>query len=278
MHPVSYSEAVAESRAYLSLTLDLSEPVEIEDFARLFSGFGSQFDDYLRDEHPQLKGHARLFVREVREGSIVADLVPSIPDLVGYMDNVLIVLGFASLFSKRVRSFISGIGVPGFKKSDLSHVADTITAVSNDPNGVARLESIVYEEDGPKKRLEAQFTSSEARKAMETVERQKRELDAVERADHERVLMTFEQSNIRSINVGKRSGELVKVDRISDKALALMYGSAMAEDRIKHEIRDADENVYKKGFVVDVNVESRNGKPVAYSVTNFHHTVDLPDD
>ena len=62
------------------------------------------------------------------------------------------------------------------------------------------------------------------------------------------------------------------------KALALTYGSQMAEERVRHEIRDDEYNVYKKGFVVDVNVQKRNGKPVAYSVTHVHQIVVLPDD
>jgi len=58
----------------------------------------------------------------------------------------------------------------------------------------------------------------------------------------------------------------------------LIYASDLAEQRITHEITEADDNVYKKGLVVDVNVEMRAGKPVAYRVTNFHDIIDLPDD
>jgi hypothetical protein len=79
------------------------------------------------------------------------------------------------------------------------------------------------------------------------------------------------------VTVGKPSGEMVKIDEISDRPLALVYGSELAEERIKHEICDADENVYKKRFVVDANVKSMGGRPVAYAVTNLHQVVELPD-
>lgn len=59
--------------------------------------------------------------------------------------------------------------------------------------------------------------------------------------------------------------------------MPLVYGSELAEERIKHEIREADENVYKKGFIVDVNVKSTGGRPVAYAITNIHQIIDLPD-
>jgi predicted nucleic acid-binding Zn ribbon protein len=50
-----------------------------------------------------------------------------------------------------------------------------------------------------------------------------------------------------------------------------------AEERIRHEIADADENVYKKGFDVDVNVEVRGGRPIAYRVVAVHSVIDLSD-
>jgi hypothetical protein len=31
----------------------------------------------------------------------------------------------------------------------------------------------------------------------------------------------------------------------------------------KHEIREADDNLFKKGFIVDVNVETMGGRSVA---------------
>jgi len=58
----------------------------------------------------------------------------------------------------------------------------------------------------------------------------------------------------------------------------LIYGSALAEESIKAEIR-SEESIYNKGFVVDINVQILpNGNPAAYSVTDLHQIIDLPDD
>ena len=89
--------------------------------------------------------------------------------------------------------------------------------------------------------------------------------------------MRFTRSDIGGVTVGKPSGKRVKIEEISDRSLPLVYGSELAEERIKHEIREADENVYKKGFIVDVNVKSTGGRPVAYAITNVHQIIDLPD-
>lgn len=267
---------MAGTNSYLTVTLDLSEPIEISDFAAFFAGLASQFDDYLAERHPDLKGTAKLYVREVRSGSIVADLVPMIDDVIGLMDNAVIILSFTALFSKRVRTWISGQFVPTANKSDLKYMGQTIRAVAHDKDGTLRLESMVYKEGLWSKELEVKFNTKEARAAEATIEAQKKALDKTEHVDHERVLMRFRRSDIADAEVGKRSGELVVIEEIQAKPLPLMYGSQLAEERLKDEIRDHD-SVYYKGFVVDVNVQSSNGRNVAYSVTNVHQVLDLSD-
>ncbi len=49
----------------------------------------------------------------------------------------------------------------------------------------------------------------------------------------------------------------------------------MTEKRIKHEIAEADENVFKRGFVVDINVQLHGGRPVAYRVKHLHSIIDI---
>ena len=90
--------------------------------------------------------------------------------------------------------------------------------------------------------------------------------------------MRFTRSDIENVKVGQPSAERVVIEELSERPLALIYGSDLAEKRLKHEIREADENVFKKGFVVDVNVRSSGGKDVAYAVTHVHQVIDLPDD
>lgn len=271
----SYSQAVADARGHLTLTLDLSEPIEVEEFARLFAGLGGMFDDYLREEQSTAKGQVRLYIKEVRKGSIVADIVPSIPDLIDMMDKGLIVLGFASLFSRRVRCVLTGQFLEGATKSDVAHTMDVVQAIAQDPNATAILETIVIEEDGESRRVEIAFTSSEARQAVKTLENQKAELDKTTEVDHTRVLMTFVRPSIQDSRVGKSTGERAIIPEINDKDRPVLYSSDLASSQIKDLLRSSDENVFRKGFDVDVNVEMREGKPVAYRIVALHDVVDL---
>lgn len=121
-----------EAGEYLTLTIDLSEPIELIDLSELFASFGEQFDAYAMEHHKTGRGVARFYVKEIRKGSIEVDIISQ---AIGLMDQALIVGGFASLFSKRVRRFIAG----QFDKSDTKRagrwVTDLVKAVAKDPSG-----------------------------------------------------------------------------------------------------------------------------------------------
>jgi len=162
--------------------------------------------------------------------------------------------------------------------SDLKDFLGSVAAIANDPDGKASIEA-AYFEDGKKDiRAAIRFTTPEARRATENIEAHRRALQATEHALHERVLMRFVQSNIKRTPMEKRTGERVIIEEIARADRPLIYASELAERQIKHEMIEADENVYKKGFVVDVYIETKNDRPVAYKVTNLHQVIDLPDD
>lgn len=273
-----YSQLVDESRANITITLDLKEPVEILDFASLFASLGRQFDKYIAENHPDVSGQARIYIKEVRKGSIIAELVPQIKDLVDILDTVLMMSNFAGAVGMAIKKYISGERIPGATKSDLSSVADMVKSVAHDSDGRADLEFVKYDQGVWNRSLVVSFDTADARRALETLESHKRVLDKTDTADHERVLMVFQQSNIKMTSLGKRSGELVLIESLHPKPLPLIYASQLAEEQIKHEITEADDNIFKKCLDVDVNVELRDGKPVAYRVVHMHKIFDLPED
>ena len=272
---------MARGEPHLILTLDTKEPIELGDFVGAFTSVGNEYERFIKQTNPDLPGNATMYVREVRKGSIVADMLPWIAytaPFIAEMDKALIVEQFVRLWGSRFRALLGrGKTAVPETRSELKDWSDAVRAVATDPDASVKLEAAVFEDGKKKIRAAFKFDTKEARKAQKTIETRQRRLEKKEHADHQRVLMRFTRSDIGDVSVGKPSGERVKIEEISDRALALVYASELAEQRIKHEIRDADENVYKKGFVVDVNVRSSGGRPVAYAVTHVHQVIDLPD-
>lgn len=194
------------------------------------------------------------------------------------MDTVVIVAGFSSLFSKRVRALAFGTPLEGASKSDLQEVGKTLRALSNDAGGKMLVESLRYQQGVWVRNLELTFSTAEARQAEVTIEDQKKALDAISHSDYSRVLVMFERSAKSKSDVHKPTGELVIIEEINEKPKALIYASEMAEQIIKREIIEADDNIFKKGFIVDADAKTREGRIIAYAVTAVHQVIDIPDE
>ena len=268
--------------AHLILRIETKSPVELNDFVAAFVGFGNQFERFHGEECSTEQGNARFFVREVRAGSIVAELVPYVICAAPVLGGILTAVKHGNDLAKFVENY--GGSIRKYfrrggreQKAGKGEIADwlkTVEAVAHDADGSLSL--AVYENGD--QRAAFVFDTKQARQAERNLLDHRQELDRTTDADHSRVIMVFTRTNVTHAKAGKRSGELVQIDKIYPRPLPIVYASTLAEERIRHEIADADDNVYKKAFDVDVNVEMRSDRPVAYRLVAVHNVIDLPED
>lgn len=277
----TYGPAMERGQLFIRLKLDVDQPIDLGEFVGAFTALASEYDRFIRAERPGQTPDATLYVKEVRHGSIEADLITwgalalsltALPAAYNILDE------FVERLGDRLRTY----GKPGGRlvdasKSELRDFGQQVAAIASTPGSNLQIAAMEIQNGEEVVRTVFKFETSEAREIQQRVEEHKRELDHSGRADHLRVLMTFTRSDITTVPVGKSTGERVKIDDISDRALPLIYASDMAEQAIKHEIREAEDDVFKKGFVVDVNVETRNGRAVAYRITHLHQVIDLDE-
>lgn len=278
-----YAAHMTGENPFIRLNIEHSQPIELTDFVSAFTGLSAQYQKYMKDKHPDLSEDADLYVRGIRDGSIIADLLPwasnTLPAIVGVMDQLNTVDTFVKAYGTRLTAyFVKGGRAKGVSRSDLRELLGTVKSIARDPNATHRLESVAYENGSEQVRVAIKFDTQQARIAELQIVQHQIEMESTESSERSRVLMIFSQSNIKSSEPGSRTGEKVLIRDISDKELPLIYASDLVEKKIKHEIRDGDDNVFKKGFVVDVSIEiNRNGKPIAYRVTDLHQIIDLED-
>ncbi len=274
---LSYADVMASGDPIIRLTLDLSQPAELTEFVGAFLALESQFERYMREERG-IDADAQIFVTEVRPGSIIADLAPFVTTIIDFIDKAMIVEDFVRRYADRISAYFSQGGRDArASKRDLKDVVDAAAAIARDPNASAIIEAVAFEKTKSRTRFAFKFDTSQARIARAQAEAHKEELDRRTRADRERVLMWFKRSDKDDSDIGKRSGERVVVGAISDSDLPLIYASELAEQQIKAETRNPDVNIFTRGFVVDLNVQMKGGRPVAYAVTSVHQIIDLPD-
>lgn len=278
-----YAQAMERGQPYIRLRLEVPEAIELGNFVSAFTSLAGEYDRYMRGHHPATAPDASLFVSEVRKGSIEAILIPmlaTLPAVVDNMSQVLTVEDFVRRYGARLSRFLRPTPAPreDTTKSELKDFAEQVAAIASVPGSNIEIAAIEIKDGDHKVKAAIKFNTTQAREIEENVAVANKALEHRSRADHSRVLMVFTRSDVTTVAVGKSTGERVKIESLSDRSLPLIYASELAEEQIKHEITEAEDNVFKKGFVVDVNVESRQGRPVAYRVTHLHQVIDIEDD
>lgn len=287
---ISYNEAMGEDGAHIRLKLDTDEPVALSDFVAEFVGIANQFEKFVSREFPNMKADSEIYIKEVRNGCIEADLVTLIVGggvtasavaawAIDAMDKVQIFSKFVESLKKRVSPYFrKGGRTEDATKGDLNDWLKTTQAIANDPNGSVSLEAAMFEDGDRKVRAAFKFSSGEAREAERQINEHKKELEAESDADYKRVMMRFVRPSIEKVSSHKRTGERALIEAIHSKPLAVMYASDMARERIQHELKESDVNTFNLLFDVDVNVEMSRGKPTVFRIVDVHDVTDAPDE
>jgi hypothetical protein len=283
----TYSDAMARGQPFIQLRIEFKEPIEIGAFVGAFAGLSGNYERYMRENHPDLAPEAELFIEQIESGSIIVDLLPwatlvGLPAMYGYMEQALLIEDFVRRWGDRLLTYVNPNGrAKDATKSELRDYVDSIAAIARDPDGKLELHAIAFEDGKREIRAIAKFNTKQAQIAKTELERHQIELERPEvTPPRQRVVMIFRQTNVNTSDPGKRTGEKVVVGDVSERVLPVIYGGDMVEQQIKHEIVEADENVYKRGFVVDVAIETKPGtrKPIAYRVLKLHTVFDLDED
>jgi hypothetical protein len=279
----SYSEAMAEKTPHIVLRLQTKRPIELTDFVRSFTSLANEYERFVRAKHPDLADQSSIYVKQVKEGSIEAELwnagLVAGGLAITHMDQLLVLEQFVKQYGRRLGSFFTDGGrLADAAKKELNDFMGQVAAIANDPAGSAEISVATYEDGKRQVKASVRFKTSQAKTAQKEIEAQKLEMEDKGEADYKRVLMRFVRPSIEKVSSHKRTGERATIESVHDKPLAVVYSSDMARERIQHELRGSEGNIFNLLFDVDVNVEMSQGKPIAYRIVAVHHITDSPED
>ena len=285
-----YARAMAVETPLLVLEIDTKLPVELVNFVGSFTSLSSHYQRYIRTHHPELKKDAEIYVREVRHGSFVADLIPFAPvfvggavtaaaDAVGVIDAGQILHKFVTDFQRKLNAFKSGNRPDDVDTlTELKDWQKTVETIATDPDAKQVLSSATFKDGKREIEVSFHFDTSEARKAEAIIEESLLELGERTHPLHERVLMMFVRAGSEGAGPNKKTGERALISSLHPMPLSVIYASEIAGGKIQHELKTG-EYPFDTGFVVDAYVETGvKGKPVAFRVARLHETIDLREE
>lgn len=268
-----------------TVTIENKEPIELENFVKMFTAIGANYTRFIKKNYPQLSENAKICIKEVRKGSIVADLLPVIAaTLVSASQNAEI---FNSLidFSKHLKDalLVTLSKKPDlqentiqYPQSELAEFKNMVQVVAQDAAGGKAQFQI--KKEGVEMNATFEFNTTQARKIDTNINLYNQQFSLKEHNLYQDVLMVFTRTETAVLDLNKKTGDKAVIEDICKKALPVYYVSDLAHQAIKHQIIQASDNVYQKGFFVDVTVHFKNEKPVAYSIMNYHDIIDIDID
>lgn len=255
----------------LRIHISNSKPVEVSDFTRTMSAFGTMFSCFAqKNGKSKEEANARLYVSKIVEGSIDIHLVElATASMLPFIENTNLVIEFAKHIKSIYDYYISGNGKkPDLSVPELKGAHDMMSVTANDKGSNMAVQVIngdvdrVIYEGCTFNFIEGNSIQNQSARELKDMKMISDEGDV-----YSRQLMTIFQVQ----KGGNQTGNKGIIDAISDKKMGLVFDS----DELRNKILRSDDNPMKKGYVVDVIVLTASGKPVAYKILNLHDVIDL---
>lgn len=251
---------MAESK--LTIEIRNTEPIQLSALVDMFAGLCSEYNKFVSEhESFELSKQTRLYVKEVREGSQIYELVDKVPLLIPFVENVSSVIEFTKKL-KKVYDFFKGItdDKPELDSSDIKNYTKIIEPIAKD-NG----SQVFFNAEHQTINVNLQLNSLEANAIQNKLGF---ELAALKEPDHSTKEKEVFYWHVAKGDVQSQTGDRGIIESITPKDLKVIFD----KPDIKNQMLNIEGNPFHLAYVVDVKVETIEGRPAVYKIMNLHET------
>ncbi len=277
--------------ARLEVEFGVKKPVELIQLTLALQGFARDYRRYANDAISEQGGKVadedvRLYVTEVRNGSVIAELASASQVLGAFLpliDTAPLFANYIQFFASSVLYFRELAQKSEVRTSDISttravaqSISDIMAVVAEQRGGALRLRAKLKGKDakGATVTAEIEISSDEAAEAQRGALIAQKVLDYRGGAQHENVLLYFQRTSTDAPKADGRTDDKAIIQSISPKPLRVHFSSRLDAARINDMKADPKQNPFKAAFRVDVNVETdRNQVPRFYRVLHIHEVI-----
>jgi hypothetical protein len=247
----------------LTVEIKNQSPVELVDLTQSLLSFADEYKRYFaKNEDPIVADDVRLYVKEMRSGSIIADLIAKAPYALPLIENANTVFGFME-YVKSAADYLLGKSTnkPALEKVNYENFIRILEPISKDNGSQLNIGAInIHNVNAP---VTINVNSLESNAAQNAA---RRELDAMKEpvtGMHEKVLLYWYQARNDPHN---NKGDRAIIESISTTSVKVVF----VNESIKAKILASSENPFTLAYIVDVAVETIKGKPALYRILDMH--------
>jgi hypothetical protein len=250
----------------LDFEIKNSLPVELTDFTRSLLALGDEFKRYIADEEPEAAaGDLRLYVKEIRSGSIIGALAAASPQIMQGVGYVNTVGGFAK-YLKVAYDWLTGKSddQPNLDKTSYENLQTIVEPIAKDRAAQLNI-------NAPFGQVYLNLNSGDANAAQNAARREIARLDETGTHHFNNVLLYWYQARDDKMS---KTGDKGIIESVSKKPVRVRW----ANDGIKAQLLHGNENPFEEAYLVDVMVQTIQGKPKVYLVLAVHDHFPRDDD
>jgi hypothetical protein len=250
------------------LTVELSNgrPVDLVDLTTSLSALAQDFEDFSnKNSQDPIPGNLRLYIREMRSGSIIADLMPLGDQISWIIDHKDLLGAFVSHLNDLAQYFLAGgegKNPPG--RQDAARFSQILEPVSKDNSA----QYIIQASDHAKVEIHNHFHVGfvEANAIQNGVRRFLGPAIPAIEIVRDRLLTLEQVKNVASAKTGDRG----IIESVWPKAVKLQFLSETA----KQQVLSLAENPFQRVFLVDAEVHAANGRPALYRIIDVKDVIE----
>ncbi len=248
----------------ITVKIDNKKPVELVDFTKSLLALGDEFHRRVAGRAEGFEG--RLYVKELRKGSLVAELTVIASSAAAVAEAAMLTTGFVDHLKATI-AWVRGRGEKPLNTDakTISNISTLIEPVAKD-NG----SNIVINLQGNNNVIN--LNAAEAAEAQRKIAR----IQAAEREPkteiYEKALMYW--AIVKNEKGLPSTGEKAMIDKLSDKPVKVVFDSR----DLREEMLQGQANPLKEVFVVDVETQTVRGRLASYKVLQMHERFRIDED
>lgn len=241
--------------------------VELLDLARSMMSIGDEYKHFLVKHETYIDpDHVKLYIKEIRSGSIITELVSLSPYTLPLIDHAETVFEYAKHIKILYEWLIEGKEKPqDIEKSTLENLSNIIEPVAKDHGSQMNFGSVNVQGDLV---LNLNINSTQANATQNAIRRELNLMKEPVTGIHESVVMYWAQA--RNQLDGNKAGDRARIESIHMGDVKVRFKN----DDLKSKMLYEEPHPFQKAFVVDVAVETVNEKPVLYKILDLHDVLD----
>ncbi len=251
----------------IRIELKTARPIELEDLSVSLRAVGDEYRRWLA-EHSETATtqDIRLYVSQIRSGSIIADLVALAPYALPFMENTGTVVEFTKYLRGAYEWLMRGDSPPSrnLSTANLTNLSDIVEPIAKDGSSQVNIGAINV--NAP---INITLNSEAANAVQNRARRQIENTKAPEIRAHSKVVLYWYQARN---DATARTGDKAIIESISPRPVKAVFVDDVDKARM---ILD-EVNPFRHAYVVDVTVETVGGKPALFRITAVHEAIELP--